>query len=272
MWLSESLSGVGWILWIAKGKIEMVEINNLDNHEPLSEVETVWRYLSFDRYIYLITSGKLWFSRIDKVGDEFEGSVTHSSNVLWRKVFEEHVPFPYSVETIKNHEDTRKTFPKLLMANCWHGSRGEEMMMWKIYTDRNGIAIKSSVANLSKSLADAGDIFLNRVNYRDYSPNNSHGIFSENLISQASSRPDYLSHEKEVRLTMFNPGLNENFTDYETLPSGIGIPVDIRKLISQAVIRPGAEKWVSECIEKIHSLLGFSFEVKESKYNFGPVW
>lgn len=247
-------------------------INTLEGHQKISLDTPIWRYLSFDRYIYLITSGNLWFSRIDKVGDRFEGSTTHASHKMWRKAYEQSIPREKLDETLVKHTETQKFIRHLAMANCWHASESEEMHMWKLYSDKNGIAIRSTPGDIGNALIGRNDVMINRVRYLDYSELGNDTISRGSFISQATSRPHYLEYENEVRLIVTNPELPSNSARFDQLPEGVGVAINSSKLITTSVIRPEAETWVFDVLEKIHSALGLQINLTISEFEFEPVW
>ena len=44
--------------------------------QPDDPTSNVWRYMDFTKYAAMLESSSLYFARIDKLGDPFEGSMT----------------------------------------------------------------------------------------------------------------------------------------------------------------------------------------------------
>lgn len=121
-------------------------------HTPVDET-IIWRYMDFTKFVDLLLNGKLFFNRSDNFEDPFEG-----------------------IFRLKDYESTKEFWTdeeltkKFYFLNCWHMNNNQSDAMWKIFLDtKNGIAIKSSIGNLKRSLEDSSDeIFIGEVYYREY--------------------------------------------------------------------------------------------------------
>jgi hypothetical protein len=43
---------------------------------PISDKSRLWRYLTFEKFCWLLEKAQLYHARLDKLGDPFEGTVT----------------------------------------------------------------------------------------------------------------------------------------------------------------------------------------------------
>ena len=69
----------------------------IQNHRDLTTEEfdsTVWRYLTFTKFLSLLTYSALWFPKLNILQDEFEGTIPRKAeqamrgqDVRWKKVF-----------------------------------------------------------------------------------------------------------------------------------------------------------------------------------------
>lgn len=109
-------------------------VTDLTCFEPKANYK-IWRYLDLARFLDLLTSSQIYFSRIDKFEDPYEGFV------------------PANDDYLKGIAHLFNYINKFYYANCWHINENESAAMWKLYLDsRNGIAIQSTVNRLKKSL------------------------------------------------------------------------------------------------------------------------
>jgi hypothetical protein len=242
-----------------------------DNHSIVDSDQSMWRYLTFEKYVNLLVTSNLWFSRVDLAGDRFEGSSTHASVTEWKKILSKVLP----AEKVENTHDqlrkNQKVFNALAYVNCWHKNTDESMLMWKLHSDKNGVAIRTTFSDFEKSLQTDREIFVNHVHYLDYAEGGD--VFEDsNFLRKVSSRPNYLSFESEIRAAFLHyETLNESL-DLEKQPSGIQIPVKLDSLISEAILRPEADEWAIEVIQGLHSKCGLDLRLKYSKFEFEPLW
>ena len=133
-----------------------------------------------------------------------------------------------------------------LMCNCWYGSTGESDAMWRIYCDKIGVSITTSVAKLKSAVkvtiprvfVDHFKLTLARVKYPARLPANSETPW---LIKRRAFR-----HEHEVRL----------FVDYpNAFHPGLALDVNPLQFIEEITISPFAEKWQVETIRGVWDAL-----------------
>jgi len=112
----------------------------------------IWRYLDLARFLDILDSSTLCFSRIDKFEDTYEGYVPVNGNYLSR--------FSHVLDYVN----------KFQYANCWHINESESAALWKLYSDsNNSVAIQSTVGRLKNSLGNSPEqICLSEIQYRDY--------------------------------------------------------------------------------------------------------
>jgi hypothetical protein len=56
--------------------------------EPPPENTKIWRFMSFHKFVSMVTNGSLYFSRLDKLGDPFEGLYTNARIQFDEKVYD----------------------------------------------------------------------------------------------------------------------------------------------------------------------------------------
>lgn len=147
-------------------------IRNYKNFEESDLDKTVWRYLTFPKYISLITYGAFWFSKLNILTDRYEGAMPRLADMEMlseHQNLKEHFP-PAMHKQIdemnkKNVDDGRE----LTVVNCWFVSDVESDRMWKEYTKGSeGVAIKSTIRLLSQHVyCDPQITKIGKVQYVD---------------------------------------------------------------------------------------------------------
>lgn len=229
-------------------------------HTP--EYDTVvWRYIDFTKFVDLLTSSKLFFCRADNLHDPYEG-------IFRLKDYEK------TKHMLQYQEPTKKFY----FLNCWHMNENQSDAMWKIFLNiNNGIAIKSTVRNIIKSLENSkDDVHIGRVYYRDFEKVTLEELMSEEQnrladgrgsgVVQYNYKRKSFEHEKELRLFHIDkpiPHLLKNGVPRDPLNSK-HIDVDLVELINEIVIAPFADKWFQEMVERLLSILKLNFRVIQS--------
>ena len=265
----------------------------LEGITPPGDDTTLWRYMSFEKFVSILATGSLFFTRVDKFDDPFEGFTPPL--------------LTYMYELIINHaEDTKKAglesavkamknWHKYIMCNCWHQNEEESMAMWEKYQMRNsGIAIKTTMKNLKKSLSDELDIFIGQIKYSSpetYETKYTFDYVSANLSNEQLLYFPYFykrkafEYEHEVRLIIDSHLLVSDYWDktFDDIPLedifqkelelpeiweiGMPLKVDVQLLIGETgeiIISPYTEDWVTEAVRSVVCQYRFDFTVNRS--------
>jgi len=107
--------------------------------ESVSADAIIWRYLKFERFVDVLKTHALWFSRPFAFEDRWEGLFPPSYLRSTRQYAEANsIPF----------EEFDRQFRRRLLrhryahfVSCWHISDHESDAMWKLYALREGVAI-----------------------------------------------------------------------------------------------------------------------------------
>lgn len=234
---------------------------------------TIWRYMDFTKFIDLLTTKKLFFSRADLFGDPFEGAWP-IANVKIREnrpdLFKEGAP----LESIKKMQNlTYREFRKFVVINCWHINEGESAAMWKLYLKSNeGLAIQSTFRKLISSFNDDPSyaIHVGKVHYINYE---RYFMPETNLFFPYLHKRKSYEHEKELRAIIMNIPSNEGGgIDIDATPfeDGHKEPVDLDILIQKIVVCPTAPKWITELIEKVLEKYSLNKKVEQSDLDSSP--
>lgn len=224
---------------------------------PTEDLEIV-KYFDLSKFLYLIQTQTLFFCRLDKFEDQFEGSFPELSKKQYRDWF---------LDLTNSGSDFRKdeldyflndrigiseSFKKLNCISCWNKSSSESYALWKIYSDMNkGIMIKSSTSNLIKALEKTPEnIQLSEIKYIDY---RKEEIPIGNLNYSVIHKHNAYNYEQEIRLIhQVRPqnGYKYNW-EKEKNPFGKYMKIELESLISEIVVSPYAPKWFFEIIQNL---------------------
>ena len=215
--------------------------------------DTVWRYMSFEKFVNMLATGSLFFSRADKYDDKFEGYIPE---LIMRY---------YESAGIRIDPELRQ----YIMCNCWHHGDEESMAMWdKYHLHNNGIAIKTTMVNLKKSLPqDEPDIFIGKVDYESIENQNQIEMPEdiENLLYYPyfyKRKP--FQYEQEVRAIIDIASIPRD-NPYEF---GKSLKINIQTLMgenSEVIVSPHADEWIAGTLELIVERYEFRFPVNRSK-------
>ena len=270
---------------VARESIELESIYNyLQDNMNSKEDITLWRYMDFTKFLSLIDSQKLFFSKPVNFEDPYEGSfsLTDLSETayppdfsLWRTGY------------------TLKQLSKRVLDHaavmCWHRNTYESAAMWNLYlSSTEGIAIKTSRKKLLSSI-DAGNwkIFYGEVEYVDY----ENDKVSDYILPSLFYKRHSFSHENEFRLIVvadpsegedninsriihhrdsYHPYItdddeDEDYEDYEDgsyeeliegatefeTNYGTTLSCNLKELIEEIYIAPAAPSWFVELVKSI---------------------
>lgn len=216
------------------------------NPQSVNEKVMIWRYLDFAKFMSLLDKQALFFSRADKLSDQFEGSWTRinleeysASFKNYSKVGEENLDFLRNIR-------------KYTIVNCWHWNEYESAAMWKLYNNSDeGIAIQSNLDSLIKELKKIeidGVLQIFDVKYIDFE---SFSMPKGDLTAPFFHKRKSFAHEQEIRAVIQQLPFNKSGQlDLTIKPheSGINIPVDLNMLIKKILVSPTAPQWFMDLV------------------------
>ena len=228
----------------------------------------LWRYMSFTKFVSLLTKNALFFSRADKLGDPFEGSLS-PINIASRPEMYKDKP----EEQQKLIGEMIKDLCRLTLVNCWHKNQYESDAMWKLYSGiEDGIAIKTDFQSLSESLQGSHPVAIGKVIYVDYDVT---FIDEMNTLIPFVHKRKSFEHESEVRalIVVATSGIVGSIIG-KPAPYEIGTyhEVDTSMLIKEVVVSPLAEEWFVELVQTTARTFGLSVLVRQSSLADRPVW
>jgi len=241
--------------------------------EPEESTE-IARYMSIAKFLSLLKDQQVFFCRIDKVEDKFEGTMPRMSIkhlTEWYKYLRSSKSFfkEMTDEEIekKVQEDIvfRNKLKSLNCINCWNEFEEESYALWKIYSNINqGIMIKSSFKQIIKAFENAKEkIYCSRIEYIDYEKDK---INTSNTMPPLVHKHKAYAYENEIRL--IHEVSNQNWIhdwSEEKFENGVKIKVDIKELINEIIISPFSPNWFVELIDDILEKYGIESKLTKSK-------
>ena len=181
------------------------------NFRDLSEKDlnsTVWRYMPFSKFISMLTYQALWFSKLNRLEDKYEGMMPLLTKNMMNREYQKFKPiihpnFHDQLDEMakKNEEDGRE----LTVVNCWFFGETESEKMWQKYAGTSeGVAIKSTPKRLSENILMLGDNNMNhmgKVHYFDHAAHQLTSYKANQAIERAFIKDkESFEDEQELRL------------------------------------------------------------------------
>ena len=221
----------------------------------------LFKYMSLEKLLNLLETQTLFFTKAAVFPDPYEGQLTKRM-----------LGISDSVSTL---EKTLNCYRKYMLCSCWHEDWRDTKPMWTQYTNKGqGIAIKTNIDSLKKSLMGKHRVHIGRISYIDYDNEIFRGLASEQGITihyhPYLHKRTKFEDECEVRaiinsvdpimaeLKLRNVSLADNTPSLinqigqqifpEITSSGLPYRINIPELIHGIILSPEYEKWKSETI------------------------
>lgn len=236
--------------------------------EPQNNEIKIWRYLTLPKFIDLLHSRTLFFTRADllREEDKSEGSSLTNADLAAIKFFDElskrNIRIPHqnlsdtSINDLmaasqKTHEVSEELLIKKYFINCWHMNEHESFAMWKIYSEPFGVCIQSTYNSLTRSFNDPEynfhkqpKIYAGEVKYIDW---DSDSIPRDNGFWPVMHKKREFKYEDELRCIVWEH--NKNI---------VKVGVDLEQLIHNIHINPYTPPWFHDVIFSLCEKYGVS--------------
>lgn len=217
--------------------------------QPPNVQGKVWKYLDLGKLIYTISKKQMYLTKLDLLGDGYEGTLT--------KAFMEELE-KFAIEKGDKHivnsvRHSTQQGRNSTYVNCWRMDEHESEAMWKLYCPNNqGVVLQTTYQKLANSISD-NQFLMGMITYIDYE--NAFFQAADNLFYSVMHKRKAFEHEKEVRIATMRH-------DFENIPfpPGKTINWDISECIEQIYINPYSEVWYREMIQE--TLNAFNCKVK----------
>ena len=232
-----------------------------DSFETPPRSAGLWKYVDFTKLVSLLEKKALFFPSVANFSDPFEGAYPTRNLELVPEVYR-----PQKQAHTKSLRDS-------LFVNCWHLNDLESEAMWRLYSawDR-GIAIKTTVDRLIKSLKCDADVYIGAVNYIDFS---TEKIDEGNAFIPYLTKRKSFEYEREVRAITLNsvPHDREMLgASAEWIQTGIYYSVDLDLLIDEVLVAPQSEDWFGDLVQAVVRRYGYNARVTRSALAEAPPW
>lgn len=225
-----------------------VDLNHPEFVQPDADA-TIWRYMSFAKFVSLLNHKALFFSRISALPDASEGRLPRRNLQEW------------DAHVIASCEYARNT----AALNCWHMRNGESWAMWQAYCGlTEGVAIKSTYKRLTESfqsvegsLSNLQVVAIGMVRYLDFEADL---LASSNGYAPLMCKRNVFEDDREVRAVIVPDTFLRSAFEQNSL-LGLYMPVDLMGLVDAVVVAPEAATWM---LDLVRLLVGGSFPVKRS--------
>jgi hypothetical protein len=245
--------------FIGKQKVVIKNYCHPCFREPPDDNAKTWRYLNLVKFIDLIQSGTLFFTRADNLRsmDKFEGSaLTNFSKQINLLLSEKKISLPpdFAIPLdayldIQNRREAynEQTWIRQNFINCWHIADFENFAMWKIYSDTFGVCIQSTFQSLCNSFSDdywgfyddKRKIYVGEVTYIN---RQASMIPQDNMFWPYMHKGIEFAYERELRCIVW---------DLNSAKDNIKIKIDLENLIHRVFISPFAPEWFKAVVENL---------------------
>lgn len=234
--------------------------------QPEDNKVKIWRYISFAKYVFLLSQKSLFFCRADLFNDPFEGSYSKANVKLRPIVYEGKIP-----ETaLKQMADFSMWSKEWTHITSWHYNNYESAAMWKLYAGRNElVAIQSSYERLVNCLPN--NVFVGLVKYIDYERD---WLPEGNTFFPFMHKRRSFEYEQEVRAIVRDlPSKNGKIpVGMPNKNKGINIDVNLDNLIENIYIAPTSPKWYLDLVRDVTMKYDLDKQVISSDLDKEPVY
>jgi len=204
----------------------------------------IWRYMDFLSFYSLLESKSIFFKRLDKYTDGFEGTLPEKTK---EALYQYRLGFDYTSEDeakdwINTELKNIDAYKAWTLSNSWSMGATENYAMWKIYLGgkNEGVAIKSTVGKLKQCLEQNKDFlfYSGKVNYTAL---NDKDI---DVFRVSTNKREPYIYENEYRaliLHQFTPA--ENKQRSPKFEVGANIKLDLSELIDEIYVSPFSNDW-----------------------------
>ena len=247
---------------------EYYAVNKIEGNPQLQ------RYVSLEKFISMLHRSSLFFTRIDRLEDSFEGTSPKVVRLGIRAFYERmnkrnYLTVPMTDEAIKKNIEQLEAHTEMMRAlyvvNCWHRREVENALMWKSYAANNsGIMIKSDYTKIIDALKITElQVQTSFVKYADYDKDRT--IDFGNGLHPMIYKRQFFSDENEIRL--IHQVSNERWIhDWgnEESQEGIYVKINLEELIGELRIAPLAPNWYLDVVKSVCEKFGLSKPVLRS--------
>ena len=235
--------------------------------EPPPDNTRIWRFMNFHKFVSMVTNSSLYFSRLDQLGDPFEGLLTKARIQSDEKVYDSYdssEASEYGKSVIRwMHLDPYKQ-RRTSLANCWHMNDYETELLWSRYSFMDGgVAIQSTFERLRSSLNIPNAVYIGIMKYMDWE---TEPTPIGNMMNPIVTKRINYRDERELRAAIVT-----GFDRRKQTQSGINVPVNLIELVESVYISPKSGDWMLKLIKNILKKYDLDLKVKKSGFTEKPM-
>jgi hypothetical protein len=247
----------------SKGELRLMWKQHPDIPLPADHKAAMWRFMDFPAFVDLLHSSSLHFSRLDALGDPFEGYGTAMDYIKFKlpeqifrasggAVGQTHDKLEqWRAQQAKDSEQShmaallkRIQVAETCWVNCWHLIEQESVALWKIYHGRSKpIAVQSTVGGLRDSIRSGGanNVSIGVVQYSEKTPR-----APMSAAAQAVTKTKAFTFENELRAVLI-----PDPAEQVMLGTGTKVSVDLQSLVAAVRLSPVAEPWHVDLVQRL---------------------
>ena len=238
---------------------------------PTNPKVTIWRYLSFTKFVSLLDARSLYFARADQMEDPLEGRWSSPTAQAVQEYAAELSKSPSRSEQERENiatlpgqlADLARQTRSFTFINAWHVGEHESAAMWKMYSEeKEGVAIVSTYDNLIGSLGadEEHRIHVGIVNYIDFEKT---AVPVGNAFTPFMFKRKSFEFENELRAVVLSRSLRAE--------PGIQMKVDLNQLIVRVQVSPKTKGWFEDLVRSVAERYGCERPVNRSKLYDDPL-
>lgn len=219
---------------------------------------SLWRYMDFTKFVSLLHEKALYFPRLDKLPDKYEGTFP-------KKALDDARADPVTRSFMEMLHKTSKT---MYYASCWHVNEHESAAMWKLYlSSGEGVAVRTTYQRLIASQQGwPYKLYAGMVSYIDYTKDLfSSGGYPINSFFPVVTKRKSFAHENEFRLLFWDSGIGNDASKLGLPRDGLLVPVDLKVLLERVYVAPTTDEWFRKVVVNVIEGQGLRFEVIRSE-------
>jgi hypothetical protein len=206
------------------------------------EARTLWRYMSFTKFLWLIQNKKLWLARADTLNDLWELALAGEQleHVISRHPIPS-LPTRQSEETaMERATRINKIWRETTFISCWSSAEHESYALWKLFCgSSDGVAISVPKRWLHQALDKK--VPLHVVTYG----NPGTELRTPTPLHLATKKRLMFEYEREVRAIATTDTSDPNLVKGEF---GCTYPIDPGRLITSIAVHPEADSTLMEAV------------------------
>lgn len=213
--------------------------------------------MDLSKFMHLLQTRSLFFSRASMLGDPFEGAAP-GQNVMWRQHVMQNrhtdptlVPWRHLTDEqlsqqFMNSSQWYSQFRHQVAVNCWHMSEHESVAMWKVYSQSSdAVCIQTTYRKLAACLP--AYTYMGMISYIDY---DNGWVREDNGFYRMMHKRKQFEYEREVRAVAWEElpdehgeGVIRSNINY----SGLSVPIDL-SFIESVVVSPSSTGWFFDVV------------------------